>query len=70
MKILNTIILQDIKAFIREQEEARQRARDGLVGRLEVEITPWHNYKVRCEVQTGYLKPSYRRWRKCSMLWT
>ena len=43
-------ILQDIKAFIREQEEARQRARDGLVGRLEVEITPWHNYKVRCSV--------------------
>ena len=51
MKISNTIILQDIKAFIREQEEARQRARDGLVGRLEVEITPWHNYKVRCKVQ-------------------
>ena len=40
--------LQDIRAFIREQEEARQRARDGLVGRLEVEITPWHNYKVQC----------------------
>ena len=48
MKISNTITLQDIKAFIREQEEARQRARDGLVGRLEVEITPWHNYKVQC----------------------
>ena len=42
-------IPKDIRAFIREQDEARQRARDELAGRygaLEVEVTPWHDYKV------------------------
>ena len=37
----------DVRAFIKEQEEARQRARDELVGRVEVERTPWSDYKVR-----------------------
>ena len=37
----------DVKAFIQEQEEARRRARDELVGRVEVELTPWNDYKVR-----------------------
>ena len=36
----------DVKAFIQEQEEARRRARDELVGRVEVELTPWNDYKV------------------------
>ena len=37
----------DVKAFIQEQEEARRRAREELVGRVEVELTPWNDYKVR-----------------------
>ena len=36
----------DVKAFIQEQEEARRRAREELVGRVEVELTPWNDYKV------------------------
>ena len=36
----------DMKAFIQEQEEARRIARDQLVGRLEVEVTPWNDYRV------------------------
>ena len=32
-------IPSDVKAFIQEQEEARRRAREALVGRVEVEVT-------------------------------
>ena len=39
-------IPSDVKAFIQEQEEARRRAREALVGRVEVEVTPWNNYRV------------------------
>ena len=39
-------IPNDIKAFIKQQEDERQRARDELVGRVDVEVTPWHNYRV------------------------
>ena len=39
-------IPNDIKAFIKQQDEERQRARDELVGRVDVEVTPWNNYKV------------------------
>ena len=42
-------IPSDVKAFIQEQEEARSRAREALVGRLEVEVTPWNNYRVSSE---------------------
>ena len=39
-------IPKDIAAFFKEHEEERQRAREQLEGRLAVEVTPWHDYKV------------------------
>ena len=42
-------IPNDIKAFIKQRDEERQRARDELVGRVDVEVTPWHNYKVKAD---------------------
>ena len=38
-------IPKDIAAFIKEHEEEKKRARDELLGRVAVEITPWHNYR-------------------------
>ena len=42
-------IPSDVKAFIQEQEEARRSVREALVGRVEVEVTPWNNYRVSSE---------------------
>ena len=39
-------IPKDIKAFFQEHDEARRREREELVGRVEVEVTPWNDYRV------------------------
>ena len=39
--------LEDARQGVAQEEEARQRAREELVGRVEVERTPWSDYKVR-----------------------
>ena len=39
-------IPKDIKAFFKEHDEARRRAREDLVGRHDVEVTPWNDYKA------------------------
>ena len=47
-------IPKDIAAFFKEHEEERQRVREQLEGRVAVEVTPWHDYKVKWQYAFRY----------------
>ena len=52
-------IPKDIKAFFREHQEARQRAREELEGRFgqhDVDVPPWNDYKVINDINFKTLK--------------
>ena len=52
-------IPKDIKAFFREHQEARQRAREELEGRFgqhDVDVPPWNDYKVSNDINFETLK--------------